>query len=177
MSATRKVAPGTFRREIATPLALSSAPTKRAFGSKGFSFCTRSPWPLPRSNNRIAPLPASSQSNRAMMSWRIRCAGFSAADSAYWSQCASQSSCEVRDWLDIFAPSYREKVKATLMVAELDQAGLEAGPNQQRPKVALVVIHFVIVHFHLWAKAETKGGELQERFSAPGRDVNEKDAC
>src|ERR1700682_4599149 len=63
------------------------------------------------------------------------------------------------------------------MVVELDLAGHKASPNQQRPKVALVIVHFVIVHFYLRAEAKAKCGELEQGFPAPGWDVNEKDAC
>src|SRR5262249_19595521 len=45
-----------------------------------------------------------------------------------------------------------EQVQAKLVVGELDPARLEPGPHQQRPEVALVVVHLVVVHLQRRAR-------------------------
>jgi len=69
----------------------------------------------------------------------------------------------------MLALGHREEVKPKLVVTKLDQARLEPGAGQQGPKVALVVIHLVIVQLDLWAKTQPEGEELQETFAFPDK--------
>ena len=62
------------------------------------------------------------------------------------------------------------------MVAKVNRAGLEAGSHEQRPKVPLVVIHFVVVHLDLRAETETERREFQKAFPQPRRDIDEQHA-
>ena len=62
------------------------------------------------------------------------------------------------------------------MVMKGDEARFETGPDQQRPKVSLIVIHLMIVHFDPGTKAKTESGKLQEALTAPGWNIDQKDA-
>jgi hypothetical protein len=60
------------------------------------------------------------------------------------------------------------------MITKVDTAGLKPGPDQQRPEIAFVVIHLVVVHLDLRAQAKMEGGKFQKTLSEPRRNVNKK---
>src|SRR5918994_3170178 len=64
-------------------------------------------------------------------------------------------------------------IQAEFMGAKLDVLGPEAGPYQQWPEVALVVVHLVVIHFFSRRKPELECRELQKGLSTPVRHVDE----
>ena len=73
--------------------------------------------------------------------------------------------------------AHRERVEAELVPVAADVARQEAGPHEQRPQVARVVVALVVVHLLGRADAEPERGELERALAAPRRDVDEHDAA
>ena len=63
------------------------------------------------------------------------------------------------------------------MVVEMQLAREKSRANQQRPEVAFIVIHLVVVHLGLRAQAQAKCGKLQEPFSPPSRHIDQKNSA
>src|SRR4029077_8716098 len=72
-------------------------------------------------------------------------------------------------------PADREGIEADLVREAADVAGLEARSYEQRPEVAHVVVHLVVVHLGRRREAELEGRELEVRLAAPRWNVDE--AC
>src|SRR6266576_1394924 len=64
-------------------------------------------------------------------------------------------------------PGSRKKIQTELVIPQLDLTWLETGANQHGPKIAFVVIHFVIVDLHFRTESEPECGQLEELLPAP----------
>src|SRR6187399_2943815 len=71
----------------------------------------------------------------------------------------------------------RESVEPALVGEAVDLARQEARLHEQRPEIADVVVHLVIVHFAGRREAELERRKLEENLAAPGRYVHEAGAA
>ena len=72
-----------------------------------------------------------------------------------------------------FGPAHRKGVQSELMTEATDIAGQEPSPNQERPEVAHVVVHLMIVHFIFWAETEPECRKLEKPLASPGGHIKE----
>src|SRR5215212_8976918 len=62
--------------------------------------------------------------------------------------------------LGLLLASNCKQIQAKLMILKLNLAGLEPRPDQNWPQVALIIVHFVVVHFYFGTPTQAKGGQF-----------------
>ena len=68
-------------------------------------------------------------------------------------------------------PGSCKEVQTELVIPQSDLTWHEASVNQHGPKVAFVVIHFVIVDLYFRTESEPECGQLEESLPAPRWDI------
>jgi len=76
--------------------------------------------------------------------------------------------------VDAILPGSCKEIQTELVIPQSDLTWLETGANQHGPKIAFVVIHFVIVDLYFWTESQPKRGQLEESLSAPRRDIHQQ---
>src|SRR6201996_7014310 len=71
-------------------------------------------------------------------------------------------------------PGSCKEIQTELVIPQPDLTWLEPAANQHGPKIAFVVIHFVIVDFYFWTESEPECGHLEKSLSAPRRDIHQQ---
>src|SRR5919106_2955498 len=64
-----------------------------------------------------------------------------------------------------------EKIQSEFVIPQSNVTWLETGANEHRPQIAFAVIHFMIVDLHFRTESEPEGGQFEESFPAPRRDI------
>jgi hypothetical protein len=71
----------------------------------------------------------------------------------------------------VVLPGSGNEIQTELVIPQSDLTWLEADSNQHGPKIAFVVIHFVIVDLYFRTESEPECGQLEESLSTPRRDI------
>ena len=75
-------------------------------------------------------------------------------------------------------PGSCKEIQTELVIPQSDLTWLESGANQHGPKIAFVVIHFVIVDLYLRTESEPECGQLEESLSTHvGTFTNSNPEC
>ena len=71
--------------------------------------------------------------------------------------------------VDVALPGRNKEIQTELVIPQSDLTWLESGANQHGPKIAFVVIHFVIVDLYFRTESEPECGQLEESLPTPCR--------
>ena len=71
-------------------------------------------------------------------------------------------------------PGRCKKIQTELVIPQSDLTWLESGANQHGPKIAFVVIHFVIVDLYFRTESEPECRQLEESLPTPRRDIHQE---
>jgi hypothetical protein len=53
------------------------------------------------------------------------------------------------------------------MTVAVDMRRREAAPDEKRPEILRIIIHFVVIHFRSWTQPKPESGKLQEPLTPP----------